>query len=53
MYFQAQLLTSQNNDNTTSNNHENEENNKNEPPKTEHLKEGSSIDAEVIKVIQA
>ena len=48
-----QLLTNQKNDNTTGSNHENEENNNNEPPKTDHSKEGSSIDAEVIKGIQA
>jgi len=49
----AQLLTNWNNDNTIISNHENEENNNNEPLKTEHSKEGSSIDAEVIKGIQA
>jgi len=48
----AQLLTNQNNDNTTGSNQKNEENN-NEPPKTENSKEGYSIDAEVIKDIQA
>ena len=48
----AQLLTNRNNDNTTGSNHKNEENN-NEPPKTDHSKEGSSIDAELIKGIQA
>jgi len=49
----AWLLTNRNNDNTTGSNHENEENNNNEPPKTDHSKEGSSIDVEVIKGIQA
>jgi len=49
----AQLLINRNNDNTIDSNHENEENNSNELPKTEHSKEGSSIDAEVIKGIQA
>jgi len=49
----AQLLINRNNDNTIGSNHENEENNNNEPPKTNHSKEGSSIDAEVIKGIQA
>ena len=49
----AQLLTNRNNDNTTGSNHENEENNNDEPPKSDHSKEGSSIDAEVIKGIQA
>ena len=49
----TQLLTNQNNDSTTDNNHDEEENNNNEPPKTEHSKEGSSIDVEVIKGIQA
>ena len=48
----AQLLINRNNNNTTGSNHENEENN-NEPPKIDHSKEGSSIDAEVIKGIQA
>ena len=36
----------------TGSNHENKENNNNEPPKTDHSKEGYSIDAEVIKGIQ-
>ena len=49
----AQLLTSRNNDNTTGSNRKNKENNNNEPPKADHSKEGSSIDAEVIKGIQA
>ena len=49
----AQLLTYRNNDNTTGSNHVNEENNNNESPKTDYSKEGSSIDAEVIKGIQA
>jgi len=48
----AQLLTNRNNYNTTGSNHENENIN-NEPPKTEHSKEGSSIDVEVIKGIEA
>jgi len=47
----VQLLTNRNNDNTTGSNHKNEENNNNEPPKTNHSKESSSIDAEVIKGI--
>ena len=49
----TQLLTNWNNDNTTSSNHYEEENNNNEPPKTEKLKESCSIDAKVIKGIQA
>ena len=49
----AKLMTNWNNDNTTGSNNENVENNNNEPPKAEHSKEGSSIDAEVIKGIQA
>ena len=48
----AQLLIDRNNNSTTGNNHVNEENNNNEPPKTDHS-EGSSIDAKVIKDIQA
>jgi len=48
-----QLLTNRKNYNTTDSNHKNEENNNNEPPKTDHSKEGSSIDAKVIKDIQA
>ena len=48
----AQLLNNQNNIDTTSSNY-NEENLDNEPPKTEKSKESSSIDAEVIKGIQA
>ena len=48
----VQLLTNRKNDNTSSN-HKNEESNNNEPPKTDHSKEGSSIDAQVIKGIKA
>ena len=49
----AQLLTNRNNNNTTTSNYDAEENNNNEPPKTEKSKESSSIDAEIIKRIQA
>ena len=49
----VQLLTNWKNDNTTGSNHKKEENNNNEPPKTNHSKEGSSIDAKVIKGIKA
>jgi len=48
----AQLLTNQNT-NDTGNNHNNEEHNDDERPKTEKLKECSSIDVEVSKGIQA
>ena len=48
-----QLLTNWNIDNTTGSNHKNEGNINNEPPKTDHSKEGSSIDTKVIKGIQA
>jgi len=47
----AQLLTNRDN-NDTRNNH-NEEHNDDEQPKTEKSKENSSIDAEVLKGIQA
>jgi len=47
-----QLLTNQNN-NDTGSNHEEEEHNNTEPPKTEKLKAGSSLDADVLKGIQA
>jgi len=46
----AQLLTNRNNNNTGSNHNEGEHND-DERPKTEKLKESSSIDAEVIKGI--
>jgi len=49
----AQVLNNQNNDETGSHHNEEENHNNNEPPKTEQSKEGSSIDAEVIKDIQA
>jgi len=49
----AQLLNNQNNDDTTSTNHYGEENLNNKPLNTERPKEGSSIDVEVIKGIQA
>jgi len=45
-----QLLTYQNN-NDTGSNHNEEEHNDDEQPKTEKLKESSSIDAEIIKGI--
>jgi len=48
----AQLLTNRNT-NDTGNNHNDEEHNDDEHPKTEKSKESSSIDAEVIKSIQA
>ena len=48
----AQLLTNWNT-NDTGNNHNDEEHNDDEHPKTEKSKESSSIDAEVIKSIQA
>ena len=48
----AQLLTNWNN-NDTEGNHNGEEHNDDEWPKTEKTKESSSIDAEVIKGIQA
>jgi len=47
-----QLLTNQNN-NDTGSNHNEEEHNDDEQPKTEKSKERSSIDAEVLKGIQA
>jgi len=49
----AQLLKNWNNDDTTGSNHDEEENLNNEPPKTKQSKEGSSINAEVIKGIQS
>ena len=48
----AQLLTNQNN-NDTGSNHDEAEYHSDEQPKTEKLKESSSIDAEVLKGIQA
>jgi len=48
----TQLLTNQNNNDNTGSTHDEEENLNNEPPKTERLKEGSSIDAKVIRGIQ-
>jgi len=48
----AQLLTNWNN-NDTGNNHNEEEHNDEEQPKTEKLKESSSMDAKVLKGIQA
>ena len=46
-------MTNRNNDDTTNSNHDEEENNNNEAPKTEKLKESSSIDTKVIKGIQS
>jgi len=48
----AHLLTNRNN-NDTGSNHNEEEHNDDEQPKTEKSKESSSIDAEVLKGIQA
>jgi len=48
----AQLLTNRNN-NDAGSNHNEEEHNDDEQPKTEKSKESSSIDAEVLKGIQA
>jgi len=48
----AQLLTNRNN-NDTGSNHNEEEHHNDEQPKTEKSKESSSIDAEVLKGIQA
>ena len=48
----AQLLTNRNNNDTESN-HNEEGYHSNEQPKTEKSKESSSIDAEVLKGIQA
>ena len=48
----AQLLNNQNN-NDTGSNHDEEEHLSNEQPRTEKSKEGSSLDAEVLKGIQA
>ena len=47
----TQLLTNRNNNDAGSNH--NEEHNDDEQPKTEKSKEGSSINAEVLKGIQA
>ena len=49
----AQLLTNRNNNDITGSNHDEEENLNNEPLKTEKSKKSSSIDAKVIKGIQA
>ena len=49
----TQLLNNQNNDETTSNNQDEEENTDTEPPKIEKSKGCSTIDADVIKGIQA
>jgi len=49
----AQFLNNRNNDNTTGSNHDEGENLNNEPPKTEKSKESFTIDADVIKGIQA
>ena len=49
----AQLLNNRNNDDNTDSNHDDEKNLNNEPLKAERSKEGSSIDVEVIKDIQA
>ena len=48
----AQLLINRNN-NDIGSNHNEEEHHNDEQPKTEKSKEGSSMDAEVLKVIQA
>ena len=48
----AQLLANQNN-NDTGRNHNEEEHNDDDQPKTKKSKESSSIDAEVLKCIQA
>ena len=48
----AQLLTNRNN-NDTGSNHDDEEHHNHEQPKTEKSKESSSMDAEVLKGIQA
>jgi len=48
-----QLLTSQHNNDTSSKHEEEEHNNNTEPPKTERSKKGSSLDADVLKGIQA
>jgi len=48
----AQILINWNNNDTTGSNHDVEENLNNKHPKTEKLKESSSIDADVIKGIQ-
>ena len=48
----AQLLTNRNNNDARSN-HNEEKHNDDEQPKTEKSKESSSIDAEVLKDIQA
>jgi len=49
----VQLLTNQNNNENTDSNHDGEGNLNNEPPKTEKSKGSFSIDAEIIKGIQA
>ena len=48
----AQLMTNENNNDTTGSNHDEEENLNNEPPKTEKLKEISSVNAKLIKGIK-
>jgi len=48
----ARLLSNRN-DNDAGSNHDEEEHFNNEPPKTEKSKEGSSLDAEVLKGLQA
>jgi len=49
----AQFLKNHNNNNTIGSNYDEEEENDNERPKMRHSKEGSSIDVEVLKGIQA
>ena len=49
----AQFLNNQSHDNTTGSNYDEEENLNNENSKTEKTKGSSSIDAEIIKSIQA
>jgi len=49
----VQLLTNRNNNENTGCNHDGEGNLNNKPPNTEKSKESFSIDAEVIKGIQA
>ena len=48
----AQLLNNQNN-NDTGSSHDEEEHLSNDQPKTEKFKEGSSLDVEVLKGLQA
>jgi len=48
----ARLLSNRNDDDTE-NNHDEEEHFSNAPPKTEKTKEGSSLDTEVLKGLQA